>query len=231
MSKAIFFLTLLVVTLITVPLQAKDIWKITSLNWEPYSGDAMTHQGNSIQKLRAILNAEGVKLVVEFYPWLRAKEVARKKGYIGYFPAWPEEVIEGFVGSKPIDWSEVAVMKRGDTQVEYNSIDKLFEVYSIGLVKTYIYPEIIDSRIQKYTKNIEWSSNEYSLLKMLASGRSHVAITDPSVMLYLSEKEGISDIEVLTVLMEKELVIAFRNDEENLKKLKWLNNFLIKLQN
>jgi polar amino acid transport system substrate-binding protein len=33
---------------------AEEVWKITSLNWEPYSGAELINQGNSVQKLREL---------------------------------------------------------------------------------------------------------------------------------------------------------------------------------
>lgn len=205
---------------------AEETWKITSLNWEPYSGAEMTNEGNSIQKLRELLRQEGIRLIVEFYPWKRAQAKARSTEYVGYFPAWPEEVARKFIASPPVDWSEVGVLKLSSSSVSFESIDELFKKYTVGFVNTYKYPRLISDAMKKYPDHVDGAPNEVSLLRKLSRGRHHVAITDPSVMAYLAEREGIDNIEPVKILMEKELVVAFRDDKENRKRLQLLKKLL-----
>ena len=77
-------------------------WKVTSLEWEPYSSSSMNNGGNAIQRLRNILAQCNIRLQVEFYPWRRAKEIAGRSDYLGYFPAWPDGVRTDFVASEPV---------------------------------------------------------------------------------------------------------------------------------
>ncbi|MGI0115373.1 hypothetical protein [Zooshikella sp. RANM57] len=217
--------------LLSLPAFGEELWVITSLNWEPYSGDEMANQGNSIQKLMDTLKKAGITLKVEFYPWKRAQEVALKKGYLGYYPAWPEEVGKGFVASKPVDWSEIAVLKRAEATIEFSTIDNLFEKYDVGIVKSYVYPVEIDSAMKKYPKHVEGASNELSLLKKVSKGRNNVAITDPNVMLYLAGKNGIDNIEIVKKIMKKELVIALRNDDENKSRIQRIQKLLGEMNN
>jgi len=205
---------------------AEETWKITSLNWEPYSGDSLTSQGNSVQKLRESLRKKGIRLLVEFYPWLRAQRKATTNEFIGYFPAWPEEVAEGFIASSIVDWSEVGLLKKKGSIIHFDNFEHLFQKHNVGFVKTYIYPKEIDVALKKYPAKADGSPNELSLLKKLSTGRMEVAITDPNVMLYLAEKEGIDCIEVIKIIMQKELVVALRNDEENKHRIKILNKIL-----
>ena len=214
--------------MISVNSYAEETWKITSLNWEPYSGDTLTSQGNAIQELREVLRKNGIRLLVEFYPWLRAQKKAKTKEYVGYFPAWPEEVAEGFIASPPVDWSEVALMKKSDLIIKYDSIDDLVKKYKVGIVKTYIYPQEIADALKKYPSNADGSPNELSLLKKLSKGRIQVAITDPNVMQYLASKQGIDNIEMMKVVMKKELVVAFRDDDDNKPNIKLLKELLNK---
>lgn len=222
MFKKTFFSLLFVLLFST--LHAEETWKITSLDWQPYSGADMTSQGNSVQKLREALAKEGIKLVVEFYPWLRAQKQASEKDYVGYFPAWPEEVAEGFTASPAIDWSEVGLLKRTEDKITYTNLEDLFKNHKVGIVKTYTYPKEISSLADKYTNNTIQTSDETSLLKMLSAGRFDIGITDPTVMLYMAQKEGVSNVESMNVtIVKKELVIAFRNGEDNKKRVELIN--------
>ncbi len=121
----------LFIMMIAANSNAEEIWKITSLNWQPYSGAELANQGNSIQKLRELLKKEGIRLIVEFYPWKRAQKKARSKEFVGYFPAWPEEVYEGFVASPPVDNSYVGILKRSEININFESVDELFKKYKV----------------------------------------------------------------------------------------------------
>ncbi len=204
---------------------AEEVWKITSLDWQPYSGSDMSSQGNSVQLLKKLLSKEGITLKVEFYPWKRSQQLAKTSDYIGYFPAWPEEVTEGFIASKPVDWSIIAIMKKTNKTIKFTTIDELFKNHKIGLVD-YTYPEEITNAMKKYPNNIDISPTEVTLLKKLDKDRVDIGITDPNVMQYLAAQEGIKDIETVKVIMKKELVIALRNDKENKVKIDMINKIL-----
>lgn len=224
--KKTIWLTALFMMLVSVNAPAEETWKITSLNWEPYSGAEMTTMGNSIQKLREILQQADIRLIVEFYPWKRAQLLAQRKDYVGYFPAWPEEVYDNFVASSAVDWSEIGVMKQSGTDISYDNIEDLFRKYNVGVVETYTYPQIIADAMQKYPKHVDQAPDEISLLKKLSIGRHPVAITDPNVMMYLAGKQGIYNVEPEAFLMKKELVVAFRKSEDNQHRILLLEKLL-----
>ena len=205
-----------------------ETWKIASLDWQPYSGAELVNQGASVQRLKQILLKAEITLVVEFYPWNRSKKLVENNlEYIGIFPAWPEDVFDNALISSAVDWSEIAVLKRAGTQVSFNSIDELFEKYAVGVVSSYIYPEVVENAIKRYPQQADGSPNESILLKKLSSGRDQVAITDPKVMMFLAKQQGISNIEYVKKITDKELVLAFRDDEENSKRLQLLNRLLL----
>ncbi len=204
---------------------AGSVWKITSLDWPPYSDSNMASQGNSIQKLRTLLKKEGVELVVEFYPWARAQEIAKQEGYVGYFPAWPEEVTEGFIASSPVDWSEIGVLT-SYSGYKWTNLEALF-IDKVGLISTYKYPETIEKLAKATPHKVDSTPNELSLLKKLSSGRFKIAITDPTVMHYLAAREGVGNIKTLKILERKALVIAFRNGLENMRAIELLEKLLL----
>ncbi|WP_133297393.1 hypothetical protein [Motiliproteus coralliicola] len=211
---------------VSQPSLSEEIWKIASLNWEPYSSASMTTQGNAIQKLRTLLKQRNITLLVDFYPWERAKRVARSEEYVGYFPAWPEEVLDGFVASPTIDWSWIGVLKRADKGLEFRLLEELFTGYKVGMVSSYVYPEEIMQFTRGSEHNIVYAPNEISLLKMLVAGRQDFAITDPNAMIYLSERDGIGEIELVKTLLQKELVIAMRDGADNQHRIELINELL-----
>ena len=204
-----------------------ETWKLTSLNWQPYSGAEMSNQGNSIQRLRLLLEKEGITLVIEFYPWKRSQHLAGQKEYVGYFPAWPEEVATGFVGSSAVDMSVLGAVKRSETKVTFDTVDALFKTYKVGIVATYVYPKEIEAAMKKYPNHTDKSNDEVSLLKKLSGGRFDVALTDPNVTMYLAGKEGIDNVEPMEITLEdKPLVVAFRKGKDNQNRIDLLEKLL-----
>jgi len=204
----------------------EKIWKITSLNWQPYSNAEIANQGSSIQRLREILKQHGVRLIVEFYPWERAQSKAKEAGYLGYFPAWPEEVSQGFISSEAIDWSNISVMTNTTTSITFSSIDDLFKRFNVGVISAYVYPKPITDAMIKYPHNVEKANNEMILLKKLSKGRTPVAITDPKVMMYIAKREAITNVTILKSLMTNKLVIALTDSAENRSRIKQLTEIL-----
>jgi len=203
-----------------------ETWRIASLDWQPYSGSDLVNQGKSVNKLRRLLKKENIELIVDFFPWLRAQNYAKNKKYIGYFPAWPEEVKEGFIASSAVDWSYISVLSLLTSNIAWNGLDNLFKTNQIGIVQTYVYPDFIQRLIKKYPYSIANANDETSLVKMLSLKRFDAAITDPSVMFYYAKKNNIKVKIVKNNLQKKELVIAFRNDPENKKRIELFESIL-----
>lgn len=218
----VFFIYSQIFTLYSA--NAKETWIITSLNWQPYSGDDMNNQGNAIQALRNALQKNGIELLVEFYPWKRAQKLASSKRYIGYFPAWPEEVYAGFIASNTISWSNISVISANEHQVVFDSLDDLFKNYSVGLVESYTYPEKIEINASKYSINVSDALNDLLLLRKLVAGRHQTMITDPLVTEYLAEKHSIEGYKIVKSLYQKPLVVALRDQPDNMRALHIINS-------
>ena len=202
-------------------------WKITSLDWQPYSGSDLRDGGTSVQKLRDLLTSVGVTLKIEFYPWARAQKLAGTREYVGYFPAWPEEVYDGFVGSEPVDYSYVGAMSYMGSGVVWHNLERLFQNETIGYVRTYTYPASVEDLKKRYPRAMDPAPHESSLMRKLSRGRNSIALTDPAVMLYTAAQEGIHNIRIVHPDIErKALVLSFRQGDDNDIRMKQLNDRL-----
>lgn len=110
-----------------------ETWRISALDWPPYSSPQEKGGGSAVAVLRASLAEIGVTLEIDYMSFPRAKALAKSGQYIGYFPAWPEEIIEGFKGSRPIMMSQVGVVHRQDSSVSWRNTHDLFENYPTRL--------------------------------------------------------------------------------------------------
>lgn len=141
--------------LLSLPSHAAEKWKITSLDWQPFSGKALPEGGAGIAVLRAALKAEGIELEVEFYPWTRAIETAKEPAYAGVYPSWPEDVVDGFTKSpvlfsspvgfvepkgKPLTWTKLEDLKgkRIGTVQDYGNTPEFMKLIKAGVIKTEI---------------------------------------------------------------------------------------------
>lgn len=136
-----FIMTLFLLSNFISPGIGSETWKVTSLNWQPYAGETLKNQGRSVEKLKKLLKKNRINIEVEFYPWNRAKLKAKESAYLGYFPAWPEEVKEGFVASVEIDSSQIGFIKLENKAITYKTNKELFEKYRFGIVESYVYPK------------------------------------------------------------------------------------------
>lgn len=225
MSKIAYFFLFLAVSL-SSNAAAQEVWRITSLDWEPYSGRDLPGQGTAIDGLRRKLGLHGIRLEVDFFPWKRAQLLAKNSRYIGYFPAWRTEVKSGFVASDNVTFSSLAILGLKNQPIEYQDLNELFRDYRVGLIKTYQYPSRIETLINRYPEKIIWADNERSLIQKLSAGRHAVALTDPLVMGYQAQLLGIYNTELKQTMEKAPLVIALRDDDDNQEVIRRLQQIL-----
>ncbi|WP_419784047.1 substrate-binding periplasmic protein [Maridesulfovibrio sp.] len=209
-----FLMSTILTFLFSFPLDAADVWKVASLDWEPYSDSQTPSQGSAIATLRGILKQAGIELVVEFYPWQRAKQMAGGKNFVGYFPAWHEEVIKGFVASSAVAWSGYGVVTYKGSGLKWKGLDDLF-THRIGIVPSYIYSDDVRKQIEAHPEKVDITHSELSLAKKLSSKRFKAAISGPEVMHYIAKRHGINNLITLHSFPPKELVLAFRDGPDN----------------
>lgn len=221
MRKFVFILSVLL-TLMCTNAIAGETWVVASLEWAPYCGISMDKQGKSIEKLREGLKGEGIELLVEFYPWQRAKMTAKSDSYVGYFPAWTAEIDPGFIASVPIDNSEVAVIKLKGTEVKFNNLFELFQNYKVGVVRGYGYPNSVAKAMKAHPTHVDEANDEVLLLRKMYVSRYPVIISDPLVTQYAAAKEKIEGVEVVQSISKEPLVMAVREGEGSARKLEIL---------
>ena len=162
--------------------------------------------------------------MVEFYPWFRAKALAQNKEYVGYFPAWPEEVEKGFLASHPVGWSKIALIANSKYTSTETDLKTLIQKNLICSVRTYTYPKIITKLLNRNKQNVLAYANEEAMARALSNQLCSIAITDPKVVLFNAKKQGITNLQVVHAeLYRKELVLSFRNEADNVAKIKLLN--------
>lgn len=204
-----------------------ETWRMTSLDWQPYTGRYLEDEGFVTKIVRDKLATKNIGLQVDFRPFDRAIGEVVTDRAVAMYPIWAVEDREGFIASKKIAESLLAAMHKSDRNIEWEDLDSLFKKYRVGYIKSYTYSDKVKSAIKKYPNKVDEAKNEMALMRALYYGRIDVALTDPRVMLYLVKVEKLDGIVAHEKIIEKKpLVILFKDDEEGRRKLTLFNELL-----
>lgn len=175
--------------LCALPAMAADKWKITSLDWQPFSGKTLPDGGAGVAVLRAALKAEGIELVVEFYPWTRAIETAKQAGYAGFYPSWPEDVGEGFTKSPVLFKSAVGFVEPKGKPLVWNKLEDL-KGKTIGTVQDYGNTAEFMQLIKAGTIKTQVVVDDVTNIKKVAGGRIDGAFIDLANLDYFLKNDA-----------------------------------------
>lgn len=163
---------------------AAEKWKITSLEWPPYTGKNLPEGGAAIAVLRSALKTQDIELIVEFYPWSRAKETAKNITYAGFYPAWPEEVTRGFIPSITLFYSPVGFVERKKHPLVWNTLTDL-NGKSIGIVQDYGNTIEFNELVKNGKIKSEISTDDLTNIRKVAANRMDAALIDLNNLEYL----------------------------------------------
>ncbi|WP_462147757.1 hypothetical protein [Pseudoalteromonas gelatinilytica] len=203
----------------------QETWKITSLEAPPYASSTMANGGDAIALLRDTLAKKSINLEVEYLPWQDAIKKAQLTGYLGYYPAWPSEMMPGFVASPTILNSQLAVITTQSNPQDFENIEQLFSENKVGVVEPYIYPDVVEKVIQSYAGSIVQTANDEELFHLMQTKQINFAITAPKVLNYFAEQQNLPEPKIVSQFTDFPLVIGIRNDAENKAKIALLNDF------
>ncbi|EFP94885.1 substrate-binding periplasmic protein [Vibrio caribbeanicus] len=218
---------------LSLPLKA-DILNLTSLEWPPYASEVVEQQGASVAVVKAAVEAMGHELNVEFYPWERAVHLAKNKpDYAGYFPEYYFEA-DDLLFSQSIGTGPLGFVENKSNPVTWSSLNDLKSI-NIGVVRGYVNTTELDNMIaNQEIKAVAVTSDSRNILKV-AGKRIPLAVIDSNVLDYLLK----SDPDIASakdkvkmnskLLEEKDLFVAFANDENGKKWRTIINQGLKKI--
>ena len=211
-------------------------YKITSLDWAPYTNENLPGQGASSAVVTEAFKAAGDNLTIEFYPWSRAVNMARtNKGYIAYFPEYYFKANEvDFLYSDPIGAGPLVFVERKSAPVTWDSYDSL-KSKKIGVVKDYENTDELDARIASKALTADIAPDDTKNILKLAAGRVDVAVIDANVYNYLAKNDAsvkavAGQLQINSKILEnKMLYVCFKKSPEGEKALAEFNQGLKKI--
>lgn len=185
------FRNLLVLTALLFSFQtlATETWKIASLDWKPYMGESLPEGGIGIVILRAALKAEGIDLVVEFYPWTRAILKAKDPAYAGLYPAWEEDILAGFFKSPVLFKSPVGFVEPRSRPLVWAKLEDL-KGKTIGVVQDYGNTLEFMALVKSGVIKTEVVVTDILNVRKVAAGRVDGAFIDLNNLSYLLKNDA-----------------------------------------
>lgn len=212
-------------------------YKMSTLEWAPYTGAALPGLGFVSATIADALKVSGTSVEIGFFPWSRAvRLVEQNSTYIGFFPAYySRERASRYLFSEPIGRSTMVFLERTDTPVKWASYDDLLGRH-IGVVRGFVNTEELDARIAKKKVWAEEVPDDRSNVLKLAAGRVDLVVIDSHVYQHLVR----TDPEVTRVahqlqanakaLEVKNLYVCFQRTPMGEKALRALNTGLHKVR-
>lgn len=201
-----------------VPAARAETFRLTSLEWPPYSGTDLPDQGFSVRVARAAFEAMGHSLEVDFFPWKRAVQTGLGPGYVGYFPEYyAEDLATGPCAfSEPAGSGPLGFVESVAAPVTWASLDDL-QGRSIGTVSGYVNTAAFDARAADGSLAVEPATDDLTNLRKVAAGRLDLAVIDARVLDWLlagnPELEG--QVRMNDHLLEdKALFVCFQKSVE-----------------
>ena len=157
---------------------AENTVSMTSDPWPPFADPSHPHGGLSVEIARAAFKTQGYTVTMDFLPWARVLEMARRGDYDVIVGGWMrEDRREIFLYSDPFVVNEIRFIKRVGDPFQYRGIESL-EGLRIGVVRSYSYAD----DLAKYPELVlDPTSDFITNVRKLVAGRVDITLEDEIV--------------------------------------------------
>ena len=105
---------------------------LATLNWEPFYGENLPENGFFAALSREAFKRAGYDLKIEFMPWKRALELAKRGKYDGILGAYyNDERARYFYFTEPVSQNEEVFIQKKGRGISYGNLDEL-KRYKVG---------------------------------------------------------------------------------------------------
>jgi len=202
---------------------AGEVVRVSTLDWPPYTGKDLPLGGATTDVVRAAFEKVGHEVEVEYRPWKRAIDMAKKgtDEVVAYFPGYHCHHREGFVASEPIGNGPLGFAEHIEAPMTWKSLDDIGEQQlKVGTVLGYANTDEFDTKVGTgYILAIP-SNDDLTNLKKLLRKRIDAVVIDKLVLEYMKATETSlrNNADKLQFnakpLEDKTLYLCFRDDEK-----------------
>lgn len=158
-----------------LPVGGEEHLSLVTLNWAPYVGEDLPHQGFTTEIVTRVFKRAGYRVHINFMPWARVLRLVARGDADAMYPAYHStERARVYALSDPFARSYLVLYKRVEDDITYTSLRDL-EGYRIGVVRGYVNAPAFDKA--QYLQKEPTDSDESNLRKLL-KGRIDLAVID-----------------------------------------------------
>lgn len=212
-----------ILSLVQPSMAADKVIHMTSLDWPPYTAQALPGQGLVIKHVTQVFASMGYTLKVDFFPWARAVNMGldAKSKYVGYLPEYfDHSLIEKCAFSDPIGFSPLGFAQLKTNPIQWRNLNDIAQLDSIGVVRGYINSPDLDARIASGNIKADEAVSDAENIKKLAKKRVPLIVIDEQVFQYWlthdDELEAFKNkVEMNPHLLDKKnLFLCFKKDKQ-----------------
>ncbi|WP_419784920.1 substrate-binding periplasmic protein [Pseudodesulfovibrio sp.] len=161
---------------------------LTSLEWPPYTDEALPQGGACAGIVRAAFANVGYDVEIRYFPWKRAMHLAEHDPEVdGVFPMYFSLEREGqFLFSDAVGESPMGFAESVQQPVEWNRLEDLTS-FKIGTVKGFVNTAKFDRMEAVGSLKTDASLNDLFNLRKVLARRVDLAVIDLNVFRYLRQ--------------------------------------------
>ena len=214
--------SIFVSAMVASAVHAADRIVVTTLEWPPYTSEALPKGGATTEVVRQAFAAAGIEVEVTTLPWKRAIAVAKDDpASAAYFPGYHCRHVEGFTESEPIGNGPLGFAQNENAQVSWENGDDIGEQkLRVGTVLGYANTDEFDEKAGTGWIRAIPAPDDVTNLRKLARQRIDLAVIDKLVLSYLLATEPTlkPDADAISFnrksLEDKTLYLCFNDDED-----------------
>lgn len=171
--------------------------RLSTLEWPPYTGLLLPHDGLSTRVASVVAKAAGYRLLSASFEWSVTLEKGEKDpNFDGYFPEYfTKEREQKCHLSQSIGTSVLGLATLRGAPLSWNSLSDL-SAYRLGVVDGYSNGEDFDQLVKEKRQPIEVEASDAINVNKLKSGKIRGIVIDKNVLDYtLSRVGGVDRIE------------------------------------
>lgn len=189
-------------------------WVVATLDWPPYICSTCPKNGAAAEAIRKTLEKKGITIEFIFYPWVQAQKNGGKPSFVGYFPAWKEEVLPEFFSSASLFSSPVVFVQRKNKPLKWKSLRDL-KGKTFAVTQGYGNTEEFNQLVKSKTFKVVTVLGESATLTRLGRGSVDGVLMDYRVAQYYLKNDSSKYADVLEInpkIVEvKDLYFAFNS--------------------
>lgn len=161
--------------------RAADVIALSTTEFPPYMSAIMPSGGLAVEIAIEAFKRSGYPVKVDYQPWVRALDNAKKGKVTGMVGIWKnKEREQWFVFSNPMFSNQIGFFKRVKDTIRYKDLHDL-KPYTIGIVRGYANPQaFVNAKL-----NTNMANDDSSNLLKLAAGRINLVLIERGLANYL----------------------------------------------